>query len=248
MVTAVLLLLASPPTNGIPDGSTSEVILIQKGRESHSKIGRAISAMSGKNYAGFLGFGPRLCIVPDQPEVIVVTPRISISKPIPIAPVAEAGFETVPAFSTDGLDVASLPGGDYLPEADTVGTASLLNHDVVVVQKTDPEYPLVARQARKEGEVTLRVCVGSNGQLKPFDVETVRRHKRVVQQVRYVVLHEEPAGYFFAESLVKVLPSWLFIPKIENGLAIEAQLNVRYRFVLRTSGASLTDGGRKECP
>jgi hypothetical protein len=247
-ITAVVLLLASPPTVGSPDGASSEVIEIRLGKTPQSRVGKALSGMLTKKGPGFLGFEAQIRIIPDQPASIVTSPKVAVPPLPPSLTATDPDLKMEPAPLSTGIDQFSLPAGDYLPEADTLKSARLLNHDVVVMQRIDPEYPLVARQARKEGQVTLRICVGANGQLKPLEVETVKRHKRVVQQVMYVVVHEQPGGYFFAENLVKVLPYWAFVPKIENGSPVEAQLDVTYRFVLSPVGASITGSGKRVRP
>jgi hypothetical protein len=117
-----------------------------------------------------------------------------------------------------------------------------------VLVKQDPEYPMVARKARKEGEVKILVYVDEHGVLTPFPSEIVR-DKRVKplqyvidghpQTLEYCVISEEPRDWFFAKNLIKVLPVWRFAPKTAMGAPVGDFLVIGYKYCLGINCSSL---------
>lgn len=187
------------------------------------------------HHTGFMGFKTKIVVVPDRPSIVGL-PEANPTATFP----ADADHVTfdlnsslVSRLSTfgDGSRSITIPGS--LP--DSALAEIPMDKEVCVIRKIDPEYPSSALAARKEGRVTIRVCVGADGLLRPFDVEMVKRHRRTVRQVSYVVMHEEPGGYSFAENLLQVLPQWMFRPMTESGNPVDGQLDITYTFVL--SGA-----------
>ncbi len=185
--------------------------------------------------SGFLGFKANIKIVPDRPTVLAQLPPDTIAPDTVVVTPSTLDLESslFSRLSTFGDGDRLSVDGNAVPESTRAQPQA--ETEVSVVRRIDPVYPPSALEARQEGRVTVRVCVGENGLLKPFEVDVVRRHKRSVQQVAYVVVHEEPPGYSFADNLLSVLPLWRFRPMSENGNPVEGQLDITYRFVL--SGA-----------
>jgi hypothetical protein len=195
---------------------------------------------------GFLGFGRPIRVVPDRPEAVLATkPRARI--PLPeLAEIDDGpGLDTLPFGLLVGVSSSTLSSGDYLATLDTSPPGQYMVKEAGVIHKVDPEFPRDALRWRKHGQLTIRVCVGADGTLKPFEIEVVKRHKKVVQQVMYVVTQEQPKGFFFAENLLKVLPQWVFRPRIESGAPVDALLDIKYTFIPSEPTHSYVDQRRR---
>ena len=116
------------------------------------------------------------------------------------------------------------------------------NLDIDIVSKTDPEYPFVAREADKQGRVSILIYVGEDGKVSAFP-EGTTAHNYTIQsreftvdgrrnRFDYVIALEEPDGWYFSDNLLKVLPSWVFRPEIRNGHTVSDFLIVTYSFCL----------------
>ena len=137
--------------------------------------------------------------------------------------------------------------GLFLPEDYT--TASLLlppevvrppaNRDIDVVYKLDPEYPFVARDAGKEGGITVLVYIDSTGELSTFPpwiagegIQTLEYTVGNRTKVFNYAVKEDPPDWFFAQNFIKVLRTWVFAPRIVDGNPVNSLLRIKYRFCL----------------
>jgi hypothetical protein len=191
----------------------------------------------------------RVTVIPDHPVVALHPPK---AVPVEIHPVMadaipnlgqsvsnspDTGIFSDPLGAGNGDGIAGIPEKVF-NDRDTVG----------VLVKPDPEYPIVARQARKEGEVRILVYVDEHGVLTPFPSEIVR-DKRVKplqyvidghpQTLEYCVISEEPKDWFFARNLIKVLPVWKFAPKTAMGAPVGDFLVIGYKYCLGINCSSL---------
>lgn len=123
----------------------------------------------------------------------------------------------------------------------------VVNHPCSVLTKVDPEYPYVAREKNKEGTVAVIVPIDPSGYIGTLSEDILQDFKargyRIVT-VEYqlvsgikkkgdvVVALEEPADWFFAANLVKVLSNWTFAPWIENGVPVKSFMTIGYQFRL----------------
>lgn len=201
----------------------------------------AMVAVGGINpYAiahdGFLGF-VNLRPVCQAPELIAERPDVYDPDLAPL------GIDSTPSFSTVEGDEEGL----FLPEEYTIADAYLppenvrppVTRQVQVVYKPDPEYPFVARDAGKEGNITVLVYIDSAGELTTFPDwiggEEIQTFEYMVGSARRIVnyaVKEEPPGWFFAKNFLKVLPEWVFAPSIRNGKPVSSLLRIKYNFCL----------------
>jgi len=201
----------------------------------------AMVAVGGINpYAmahdGFLGF-VNLRPVCQAPELIAERPDVYDPDFAPL------GIDSTPSFSTVEGDEEGL----FLPEEYTIADAYLppenvrppVTRQVQVVYKPDPEYPFVARDAGKEGNITVLVYIDSAGELTTFPDwiggEGIQTLEYTVGSTRRIVnyaVKEEPPGWFFAKNFLKVLPEWVFAPSIRNGKPVSSLLRIKYNFCL----------------
>lgn len=184
---------------------------------------------------GFLGFRD-LRPQPNVP-VQIVTPQPLITVDDDLAETSET--DLVSFSLEEGIDT-----GVFLPESYVVGVSTRqpippVNQEITVVRRVDPEYPLVALDSRKEGEVTVIVHIDSTGLLTTFpdwvqgeQIQTVEFTVDGNTQRFNYAAHEEPSGWYFAEHLLKVLPKWQFVPRIVDGAPVSALLRIRYRYCL----------------
>jgi hypothetical protein len=194
-----------------------------------------------QKHEGFLGF------ITLRPK-----PSVPVHAEAPIVPAI-----TAPDFTpSDSIVSFSLVEGDdtgvFIPEdVDLWSQRQNSELQVVpcaVVAKVDPEYPPYALSIRKEGEVTVELPVTENGRIGVFPPEMEQEYKDRgyrVTNVKYVVngtvqsgtvaITEDPPGYWFASSLLKVLGKWEFQPFFENGVAVPSLMVVGYSYCLTDS-------------
>ncbi|KAA3631294.1 MAG: hypothetical protein DWP97_13395 [Calditrichaeota bacterium] len=138
--------------------------------------------------------------------------------------------------------------GLYLPklvETDFFEQNDRINNDLEfkVLRKIDPEYPMVALDAGKEGKVSILVYVNEYGLLSSFPDNLINsRDERIITyhiskhdseyDFQYIIVKEEPKDWFFADNLLEILPKWKFQPQVENGLAIPEFVIITYDFCL----------------
>jgi hypothetical protein len=107
------------------------------------------------------------------------------------------------------------------------------------MNRVDPEYPFVALDAGREGEVIILLYVDVNGLPAKFpswlqgdNIGVYSFQTHGIEHSANFAIKEEPKGWFFGANLLKVLPQWSFAPRIENGQPVNSLLRIRYRFCL----------------
>lgn len=143
--------------------------------------------------------------------------------------------------------IGDFDGGlDYLPvnaaimsEPVTEPGRQSVNRDILVVNRVDPEYPWVAREEGKEGEIIVLVYLDSTGNLSTFPDWITGNGIRTLEYtvdgrtaLAEYALSERPEGWYFASNFLKVLPHWRFAPCIENGRPVASLLRIKYTFCL----------------
>ncbi len=82
--------------------------------------------------------------------------------------------------------------------------------------KVEPLYPVIAKNVKIEGEVTLEATINEQG--LPLDI---------------VALTD--LGYGLEEAAMEALKKTTFYPAIKNGILIRKRVTLRYRFTLRNT-------------
>ncbi len=197
---------------------------------------------------GFVGqFGIKLRIIPDGQVA-----------PVPKTPPPKVyAQELAPVLIDPNVSISDLDEGKagvYVPE-DALYSFELkerapeepINRPCSVLTKVDPEYPRVAEDASKEGQVVLILPIDASGNKSIFPDDLSRDFAKRGYRVRtlkyevaggierefnVVIAREEPADWFFASNLLKVIPQWTFTPWIENSRPVSAFLTIRYDYCL----------------
>jgi TonB family protein len=94
-------------------------------------------------------------------------------------------------------------GGDVLPPR------------VIEETKSKPRYPLVARTARREGDVVLQAIIQVDGSVGEI-----------------TVLRVNPSGFGFEEAATEAVGSWRFRPATQNGRPVAVFFTVNVGFDL----------------
>lgn len=197
---------------------------------------------------GFHGqFGIKLRIIPDGPVV-----------PVPAVPPPKVYTqELAPDIVDSDISISDLDEGvtgAYIPEdgvysfEDNVDTPTEpINRPSTVLTKVDPEYPRVAEDAGKEGQVVFILPIDAAGYKSVFPDDLSRDFEKRgyrVQTLEYevaggvkrefdvVIAKEEPADWFFASNLLRVISQWTFTPWIEDSKPVSAFMTIRYRYCL----------------
>ncbi len=188
------------------------------------------------SHDGFLGF---LDLRPENKASVLTAeePEIYLRRHPPLEADEDLSFsinegEGEGIYITDDYATAAPPVG---PQAERTP----LTRDVVVVRRIDPEYPFVARADGKEGNITVLVYIDSTGELTIFPdwvggdgIQTLEYTTGSTRSIINYAVKEEPPGWFFAQSFIKVLPEWVFAPSIRDGRPISSMLRIKYRFCL----------------
>jgi TonB family protein len=82
-----------------------------------------------------------------------------------------------------------------------------------LVSSTRPIYPKLARAARIEGTVKLRVTVGTDGSVE--QITLIRGHP------------------FLVEAAIEAVKQWQYRPQVVQGLPVIARMTVELTFSLR---------------
>lgn len=155
----------------------------------------------------------------------------------PIPPSSESRDPFTDAFAETGFGSVE-PESDlnYLPD-EPVRTL-IMDRNVQVVRRVDPEYPAVALERGIEGEIAVIVYIDSSGRLSSYPdwlqgsfksmAFSVNGQKRIINYA----ISEQPPDWFFGRNFLKVLPQWEFLPKIEQGVAVGSVLTIRYYYCL----------------
>ncbi len=186
---------------------------------------------------GFLGF------VDIEIDQYVSQPIIS-SRPVP-------EVENISISSDDMIFSFSIIEGDdtgiYFPSEGDLTFASRfsgidydpISREVQVIHDVEPEYPWVANDAGKEGEVIFLVYIDSLGNLSSFqdrvsgdDIEMFQYMDNGNIRDASFAYREEPQGWYFAQNFIKVLPEWKFSPKIVHGKPVGSFLRIKQYYCL----------------
>lgn len=108
--------------------------------------------------------------------------------------------------------VIDIPDEEFLPGASDF---IAVEQEPVVVKKTQPEYPEMARQTGLEGMVVVRILVMKDGTVK--DVIVVR-----------------PSGTSvgFEEAAIAACKQWIFKPAIQNQKPVSVWINYPIKFTI----------------
>ncbi|URW75221.1 energy transducer TonB [Sphingomonas donggukensis] len=182
---------------------------------------------------------PTIFVTPDAPfEGYAVPPEAPPPPPIPEKPKPEAKAATrdvlptipdkivevdvAPTNTVTGTDTLQPPPGPIGPA--TEGTGVIVDPPAPAPVLTDaapdpraqfqPDYPASERRAGTEGNVTVRVLIGTDGRVKA--VELVRA----------------AAPAFFEATKRQALSRWRFRPATRDGVAVESWRTMTLRFVL----------------
>lgn len=197
---------------------------------------------------GFKGqFGIKLRIIPDRailPKPAVPAPKVFVQ-------------ELPPVLTDSDLSISNLfegAAGPYVPDdalysfksgVDT--PAEPVNRACTVLTKVDPEYPRVAEDAGKEGHVIVILSIDAGGNKSTFPDDLCRDFEKRgyrIKTIEYdvggginrefdvVVVKEEPADWFFASNLLRVIPQWTFTSWIKDSRPVSSFLTIRYRYCL----------------
>lgn len=190
-----------------------------------------------RRHDGFLGFVKLQPVAQNLPVSVTRPSDLSTKELDPEISQEEAELWT----SVGGAVDLVLSSGDYydLGTSKMAPNHNLADRDVEVFRRPDPEYPLFARDAAKEGKITVLVFIDSVGELSTFPdwldgegIKTLECQVNGERKMFQYALKEEPKGWFFAENFLKVLPMWTFTPKIESGISVSSLLRIKFYYCL----------------
>ncbi|MCK4304376.1 MAG: energy transducer TonB [Candidatus Eisenbacteria sp.] len=143
-----------------------------------------------------------------QPQM---TPEAINTEPVAGAPpaAAGAGVEEGVSGGVPGGTPGGVPGG-------VPGGLLWAGGDVsvpVVIHRVQPEYPMIARRARVEGEVRLEAVIRRDGTVGDI---------RVVQGLRLGC----------TEAAIEALKRWRFRPGERNGIPVDVYFALTVDFIL----------------
>jgi hypothetical protein len=204
---------------------------------------------------GFHGqFGVDVVVVPDSPEPDIITKPPAANLRVPAVPELS---DAIAVATEDGENLGF--GGEAIPSdvdffIDT--TPSPLDRDsIIVVEKTDPNYPPIAIRTQKEGRVSVLLYVNELGELDRFP-DDIKRDARIKtldyvldgrrHKLEYYIVSEEPKDWFFARNLLKVLPSWRFLPEVDRGTPVGDYLIITYNYCIGLNCARLDLQSRRK--
>jgi hypothetical protein len=175
-----------------------------------------------------LGIGVRLQpkrgdVLPTQPRV----PYMSFSDDNPVPDPDYLSFS--PPGSGSGLLVSGYSDDTSSSEAHVKRVMTGL---VRVLYQEEPEYPPAALRGTVEGEVEVLVYVDSTGRTAVFPRTD---DNGLTHWVTSYVVSEDPCDWYFAEAVLKALPRWRFMPRIESGRPIGSYLIIRHWFCISAS-------------
>jgi TonB family protein len=181
--------------------------------------------------ASKLGAPPSITDKTVPPSIKVTRPKIA--PPAAAKPVAvpdEEDKEEITIQSQEELAVSATPaedttlfgGGDVevviqeLEQEEVIPSSDVYTPFEVPPQpivSPKPAFPPMAQEAGVEGMVVLKVYVDKNGDVKKWEVMTVR-----------------PKGLGFEEEVFKVIPKWKFTPAIQQNKPVGAWIAVPFNF------------------
>ncbi len=145
---------------------------------------------------------PRMTADMLQPQM---TPRAISTEP-------QVGAQGATADTGEGGGIpGGIPGGQPLPAGPLWAGGGVSSP--VVIHRVEPDYPIMARTARVEGEVTLEAVIlrdGTVGEIK------------VVQSLRLGC----------TDAAIAALRRWRFLPGERNGVPVDVYFTLTVDFIL----------------
>lgn len=153
--------------------------------------------------------------LPTKPNIISPIPKID---DLPQAPEAKlANFVGSEELSVGGSGLGEIPFeplDDILPPSDPVTTAASLNSRFA--SQFQPRYPSGLLRLDIEGNVSVRVLVGTDGRAK--DIELI----------------SSPHPEFWETTRKHALRKWRFQPATRDGTPIESWISLKVRFEINS--------------
>ncbi|MCI0348439.1 MAG: energy transducer TonB [Acidobacteriales bacterium] len=172
-----------------------------------------------------------LSVTPPEPEptptpgersrLTSAAPTLAVNNPFPVThPIAlqhAASDPPIPQFSgPQSNDVSNIPLGAFTPNSNIRGPSRPLVVSNLsegrIIRRVMPEYPLLAKLARVEGQVIIEATISRSG---------------AIQNLRVLSGHHSLARA--AESAVS---QWQFRPYILNGTPIDVVTQITFDFKL----------------
>jgi len=139
-----------------------------------------------------------------------------------LRPASASDLPDAPGLAANEQIAVVLPGANMappapasVPQAPTAPAAPKVGGQIQVaepVTRTNPEYPLAARQARVQGSVVVSAMVGTDGKIKSVKA-----------------LSGPPLLQSAAAAAVK---QWIYKPALLNGSPVESETRVELKFTL----------------
>jgi protein TonB len=152
----------------------------------------------------------------DQPEVksMPQTPE-KATKP-PVIDLSRSPVEPVGRYSEVALEAGSGAVGEGIP----IAPIKITPDPVIVNARIDsrygrqfqPAYPAGQLRLEREGEVSVRVLIGSDGRVKQIE------------------LIDSPHADFWIATRKQALQKWRFTPATKDGKPMESWLTLKVRF------------------
>jgi protein TonB len=138
----------------------------------------------------------------------------------PQAPVGGSGGGEGIGGAGNGEDSSGTIGGFVLPEdtipPDTVFIAVEIDPQAIPEMCPWPEFPELAKIARLDGKVTVKVWVDRFGDVR-----------------KWKILQTSPPGLGFEDEVLKVIPRWKFTPAVQQGRAVGVWVAIPFKFVCK---------------
>ncbi|MFZ2541771.1 MAG: hypothetical protein WAW75_08360 [Gallionella sp.] len=186
-----------------------------------------------EGFQGFVNIRP-------VPELVIPLPLPQDKKAHELAQLDEKDLPSDPVMAGSDTVVTPIDHSEagFIP-ATKEPQQELLTRDVQVLNRVDPEYPFVAREAYKEGKINVLVYIDSLGNLTTFPDwiagETIKtltfKLDGSIIKFNYAI-KEDPQDWFFGKNFLEVLPKWKFIPGIKEGKPVNTLLNIKYTFCI----------------
>lgn len=163
---------------------------------------------------------PAPLITPPEPPT-AAPPPVTLPEPVlpPSAPITTTAprARTAPIAATSPRPRAASPAGPTAPAAAPTGTGGASSSARPrYASNPPPQYPPEAKRLKQQGEVILRVKVGSDGRVQ--DV-SIRRS----------------SGFpSLDQAALTAVRRWRFEPARASGVAIASEVEVPVRFQLKT--------------
>ncbi|MEW6413535.1 MAG: hypothetical protein AB1483_13850 [Candidatus Zixiibacteriota bacterium] len=239
---------------GLPSDIRFDPERVERSSEMAAK--RSIGGYNPRahEHDGFLGFDVKI-IKDDQPLRIDIEkpPVYSTEIEDELSVGSDISFSVIEA---EGGGIYVPEGTDLLAEHEEQSQKPVVNSDACLIRSVKPEVPWIAQENKKEGRVDVLVLIDKTGQPIPYSckqadgVSTTPEYmldcrmkdgsvatlefcvspQSSDNKLLYVVLHEEPKGYYFAEKLTEKLPDWKFAPAIRNNEPVVQFVIVQFRF------------------